>query len=503
MADIQTSQEDEKTIDLVLAYGFDVHQSPRWPKYIPLRLALAKSMQVEAVPSSEFDKIDVRGSEYGLQQLTGFGLPGDEDGSQDFDDAIRALLSILHQDDFFSDQAGYRTWLQRHVRRGLKDIRTSWRRGDNFISWMEEELFSGVNQIDLFSHDDINAETIITALKEIGVKAEIQQKIQGPRIDRYQLQIANIRHFDILTKGLDKLGFLLGLDKKGVFLQATNEPKVIGLDVPRQKSAWKIVQASNISQWASNTDSSKLEVWLGHDVLGNDVQFDLTEAPHVLVAGTTGSGKSITLHAILLSLLWSKSADELQVALIDPKLVELKNYQKIPHLYGEGVAHSINESMDLLEDLIIEMERRNQLLSEVGAANLQEALHTNKLNLPKIVVVIEELADLMMESKDIETPLVRLAQKARSTGIHLVLATQRPDAATFTGLLRSNIPGRIALRVQKSSESKIILDNVGAEKLLGSGDMLVKISSGEAHRVHGAYITTDDIKSCIKHIRRE
>jgi S-DNA-T family DNA segregation ATPase FtsK/SpoIIIE len=156
--------------------------------------------------------------------------------------------------------------------------------------------------------------------------------------------------------------------------------------------------------------------------------------------------------------------------------------------------------MLLLNGLVEEMERRNQILGKLGASNLAEAQKHHHVSLPRIVVIVEELADLMMQSKDIETPLVRLAQKARSTGIHLVLATQRPDAITFSGLLRSNIPGRIALRVQKSSESKIILDETGAEKLLGAGDMLVKVGSNNVTRVHGAYITADDIKQAIHRV---
>jgi len=155
-----------------------------------------------------------------------------------------------------------------------------------------------------------------------------------------------------------------------------------------------------------------------------------------------------------------------------------------------------------LEKLVDEMERRNQLLRDAGVSNLTEALQQRKLQLPRIVVVIEELADLMMQSRELEAPLVRLAQKARSTGIHLVLATQRPDSVTFSGLLRTNIPSRIALRVQKNTESRIILDEMGAEQLLGSGDMLVKIPqvSTNAIRVHGAYISQDDIKLCLRNL---
>jgi S-DNA-T family DNA segregation ATPase FtsK/SpoIIIE len=299
------------------------------------------------------------------------------------------------------------------------------------------------------------------------------------------------------------LAFRLGLQQEGVFIHATSEPKVVGMDIPRQRQHWKSIDASRLPKWAEQEKgNSRLAVWLGEDVLGNDFSFDLVDAPHLLIAGTTGSGKSVCLHALLLSLLWTQSKDSLQLALIDPKQVELAQYERIPHLYSKGVVHLITDVMELLEQLVDEMERRNQLLREAGVSNLTEALQQRKLQLPRIVVVIEELADLMMQSRELETPLVRLAQKARSTGIHLILATQRPDSVTFSGLLRTNIPSRIALRVQKNTESRIILDEMGAEQLLGSGDMLVKIPqvSTNAIRVHGAYISQDDIKLCLRNL---
>jgi S-DNA-T family DNA segregation ATPase FtsK/SpoIIIE len=500
MADIYTSKADELIIDQVLQYGF---RAVTKHKYTVLRLALAKSLRIATTPDKSYDTIDEKGAEYILAVLTGKTRDEDINGIRDFDDAICALLCVYHNEDLFSDLKQYRILLQRHIRRGLHEIRSSWNRSHDFIVYLQEELFAG---LDLGSSQQASTaiETILVdALKEIGVAAEIKNKIQGSRIDRYFLHLPNIQHLDQLKRGLEKLAFRLGLQQEGLFIHSTSEPKVVAMDIPRSRQNWKTINASQLPKWAElEKNNDRLAVWLGEDVLGNPFTFDLVDAPHLLIAGTTGSGKSVCLHALLLSLLWTQSKDSLQLALIDPKQVELAQYEKIPHIYGNGVAHLITDVMELLEQLVEEMERRNQLLREAGVSNLTEALQQRKLQLPRIVVVIEELADLMMQSRELETPLVRLAQKARSTGIHLILATQRPDSVTFSGLLRTNIPSRIALRVQKNTESRIILDEMGAEQLLGSGDMLVKIPqvSTNAIRVHGAYISQDDIKLCLRNL---
>ncbi len=504
MADIYTSVQDEQTIDDILRYGFEVMPSPtKWPKYISLRLALAKSLNIAVAPDDAFDRVDKKGSEYDLGQVTGLAKGEDNIGSLDFDDAVCGLLSVYHSEDLFADSKQYRILLQRHIRRGLHEIRTTWKRNHDFAAWLKQEIYSDSllpNQESTPVRGEFDEQGIMSALAEVGVRAEIKQVIEGSRINRYELLLPEIQSFDLLRRSQDKLGFLLGLDNEGVFINPTGEAKVIALDIPRSKKSWKVVPPSRLREWASQRHTEILPMWLGVDVLGKDFCFDLVDAPHLLIAGTTGSGKSVTLHAMILSLLYTQSPDAVKLALIDPKLVELGQYQGIPHQYGNEIAHSVADTMRILSGLVEEMENRNQILGKLGASNLAEAQKHHHISLPRIVVIVEELADLMMQSKDIETPLVRLAQKARSTGIHLILATQRPDASTFSGLLRSNIPGRIALRVQKSSESKIILDETGAEKLLGAGDMLVKIASNAVTRVHGAYITTDDIKQATRRV---
>jgi S-DNA-T family DNA segregation ATPase FtsK/SpoIIIE len=493
MADIYTDQIDEQLISDVLHYGFKTKTAP---KLRVLRLALAKSLQITTPPNSDFDKIPEKGSEYSLKQVTG------RDSENDLDDSVRAMLSIYHEDDFFNKEKDYRKHLQRHIRRGLKEIRTSWARGHDFSSYLEHELLPNLTIDDDLERNTLSNQNLIDSLEEIGVNGWINERVEGSRISRFFLYFENANDYDQLKKGLGKLAMLLGLGDKGVLMQPTNQPRIISLDVPREQSSWKTIQASSFWDWTKTDEIKKyvLPIWLGQDVIGGNYSFDLQEAPHILVSGTTGSGKSVCLHSIILSLLATLPRGDIELALIDPKRVEFVRYESTSQLYEGGVVYLVDQAANLLEELVDEMERRHQLMYEANVTNLSEGRGQNKINLPYIVVVIEELADLLMQSSDIETPLVRLAQKARSCGIHLVLATQRPDSTILTGLLRSNIPGRIALRVQKHTESNIILDEKGAEALLGRGDMLVKIPPDIApKRVHGAKLTQDDLEQ-IKHV---
>ncbi|TAN53711.1 MAG: DNA translocase FtsK [Methylococcaceae bacterium] len=501
MGDVNTNRDDEITIDQVLANGFRTPHSPNIPKYRVLRLALAKSLRMEGEPEQALDTVLTveKGSEYSLEQVTGLGRSEDTKGMRDFDAATRALLSVYHHEDLFASELRYKTLLQRHIRRGLREIRTSWNRGHNFAVWLREELLPAVTTAALDSPPD--TDKLLAALQEIGVHAEIRSVKQGCRLDRYALFLADIHHLDALKRGLDKLAFRLGIPDDSLTLSLGNEAGIAALDVPRGPAAWRPVPVARLQQWAGEARQEKLPVWLGQTVLGEDFFMDLAEAPHLLIAGTTGSGKTVCLHSLICSLLSTLTPQTLQLALIDPKGTELNGYADLPNLYGGKVAKSVLDAAELLNALVEEMESRNRRFAELGVRNIDDA--QGKVALSRIVLVVEELADLLMQSDELEAPLVRLAQKARSAGIHLVLATQRPDAATFSGLLRSNIPTRIALRVQKHTESSIILDQKGAEALLGKGDMLVKtIDHPEPVRVHGANVGDADIARAVRDFHR-
>lgn len=504
MADIYTGARDEETLKLVMekGLGVPVNDPTRggrgFPKWMGLRLALAYSLHIQTLPNEELDQIDERGSEYHLEQVTGKGQTQKEGEPRlDFDDAIKALLSVYHEHDLFDDFGTYKRYLQRHIRRGLRELRNGWRESHDFHQMLFQELFA--------DRETTPAEQprlrldLEQGLEEIGIRGEIREALNGPRVTRFLIHLPDINDLDRLKRGLEKLAFFLGLQEYGIFTSPTAESKVIGLDVPRPRETWKGADGVQLAEWTKGkTANFQLPVWPGVDVLGRPFSFDLARAPHLLVGGATGSGKSVCLHALLVSLLLGQSPERLGLCLIDPKRVELEAYRRLPGLIGGEVIQDQEAALDVLNDLVETMEQRTQRLTEIGARDIGEAHAKGERGFPYLVVVVEELADLLMQSRDIEAPLIRLAQKARATGIHLILATQRPDAATFSGNLRSNIPARIALTVQKGSESRIILDQPGAERLTGMGDMLVKTGQSEPIRVHGVRVTQDDIAAAVK-----
>jgi DNA segregation ATPase FtsK/SpoIIIE, S-DNA-T family len=497
MVKIFTSEQDERIIESIKDKGLAVKTKPKW---VVLRLALANSLKNPEVPEETLDNIpgNIHGSEYSLAQVTGSGQ------EKDYTDVYRAMLSIYHRLDLFSDEDEmFEKLLQRHIRRGLKEFRTSWLESHDFHEYLYQEFLSDMKE-EHTENQDKNS-NIEKALSEIGVSGKTESVLNGPRITRYMILLNDVNDLDKLKKGLEKLSFILGLKQMGVFLKFTETPMLIGVDIPRRSSTWKDVRAGKIKEWSQGLgDNCILPICAGVDVEGEPYVFDLTFAPHILVAGTTGSGKSVCIHSMILSLLYNHSLDDLQICLIDPKRVEFSYYENLSNLYGGSVIYDHSKALKVLFHLLDEMKFREKTLSDSGVRDITEyrnlPIHTE--NFPRIVVIIEEVADLLVQAKSIEEPLIRLAQKGRASGIHLILATQRPDAVTFSGLLRSNIPSRIALTVQKSSESKIILDETGAEKLSGKGDMLLKIIGEKVKRIHGLNIKPADINACLSSIRR-
>lgn len=493
MAKIYTSQADEDTITAVLRRGFRASG----PKWTVLRLALALSLKQSDDPDASFDQIEQggRGSEYTLDILTGSSQK-EEAG---FVDAFCALLSVRHGVDLFANEALYTRWLQRHVRRGLKEIQTTWRDSHDFHEFLFQEFFSQTADmaVPASTAGAQTPESLLSALSELGFQAELLTEHEGPRVTRHTVRLAEADDFGKLERRLDDLAFTLGLKDAGVFMAAAGAPKTVWLDVPRPAASWKTHGIETLAAW--NAPAGGLPVLLGLDVVGQPVVRDLVSAPHLLVAGTTGSGKSVCLHAMLLSLLQSRSPQQVQWLLIDPKRVELAPYAHVPHLYTPTVTEG-PDAVRALQGMVKEMERREKLLATRSARDW-DGLGADAP--PRLLVVVEELAALLAQAPEAEAPLVMLAQKARATGIHLILATQRPDSATFSGLLRSNIPSRIALTVQKSAESKIVLDETGAERLLGRGDMLVKWTGTALQRAHGLHLQNNDVAAIAQRVARK
>ncbi|KPC49591.1 FtsK/SpoIIIE domain-containing protein [Amantichitinum ursilacus] len=486
MSKVYISEEDELLVRKILRKGLLAEE--REPKWKALRLALALSFARAEPPSEDYDDYRPRGGEYAWEQLLG------KEPEVNYEDSYRAVLSVYHNLDLFDaahDEFG--RLLQRHIRRGLAEIRKGWRETHNFYEFLYQELLSRVQVPDAVETD--LSGPLMGALAELGIAAQIAKSTVGPRLQSVDLVLADATQLRTLQKANENLALILGTGPISFSLPGT--PRTVTAHIPKPKDAWHTVTWGQIVSQVPDEPDAHLGVCLGMDPLGAAVKFDLTQAPHLLVAGTTNSGKSVTLHAILGSLLVKSGTDKLKLSLIDPKQVEFAVYKGLAHLTDESPITDMAVAKSHLDEIVNDMGEREAKLAELGFKNLQEWRKRRTDAPPYHVVFIEELADLIMQFPEAEVPLVRLAQKGRASGIHLVLATQRPDSVTLSGLLRTNVPSRVALSVQKASESRIILDDSGAELLLGQGDALVKIVGEEVRRVQCAFVDNSDIKSII------
>ena len=348
------------------------------------------------------------------------------------------------------------------------------------------------------------AEALVTCLANFGVDATVIGQIAGPRVTRYELQLAPGTKVGKVAGLKDDLSYALATTEIRILAPIPGK-QAVGVEVPNLSP--NLVTLGDIYDDLPAT-ASPLSVWLGKDISGASVWADLARMPHILIAGTTGSGKSGCINAILTSILLRSTPDEARMILIDPKKIELNYYESIPHLLTPVVS-SPKEAAAVLLNVVTEMERRYERLSQVRARNLPEANRAfrkrGEEELPYLLVVIDELADLMMVSpQGVEDCIIRLAQKSRAVGIHLVLATQRPSVDVITGMIKANVPSRIAFAVSSQTDSRVILDANGAESLLGQGDMLFKpLGTSRLQRVQGAYVTEDEVALVVEQARAQ
>ncbi len=362
-------------------------------------------------------------------------------------------------------------------------------------------------------------------LSDFGVEVKVVAAYPGPVITRYEIEPATgVKGSQIVNLARD-LARALSLTSIRV-VETIPGKNYMGLELPNPKR--QIVRLTEIlGSKVYNDSASPLTVALGKDIAGNPVVADLARMPHLLVAGTTGSGKSVGINATILSLLYKADPNSVRLILIDPKMLELSIYEGIPHLLAPVVT-DMRQAGHALNWAVNEMERRYKLMSKLGVRNLagynQKILDAEKREekipnpfsltpdapepldkLPTIVVIIDELADLMMVvGKKIEELIARIAQKARAAGIHLILATQRPSVDVITGLIKANIPTRIAFQVSSKIDSRTILDQMGAETLLGMGDMLyMPPGTGLPARVHGAFVSDDEVHRVVQHLKSQ
>ncbi|HVH50603.1 MAG TPA: DNA translocase FtsK, partial [Gaiellaceae bacterium] len=347
------------------------------------------------------------------------------------------------------------------------------------------------------------ADLLVQTLAHFGVDASCIGQISGPRVTRYELQLAPGTKVNKVAALKDDLSYALATTEIRILAPIPGK-QAVGVELPNLSP--NLVTLGDIFDDLPAT-ASPLAVWLGKDISGAAVWTDLARMPHLLIAGTTGSGKSGSINAILTSILLRATPDDVRMILIDPKRIELSHYESIPHLLTPVVS-SPKEASAVLANCLAEMERRYERLSSVRARNLNEANRAfrqrGEPSLPYLLVVIDELADLMMVAPQaVEDAVIRLAQKSRAVGIHLVLATQRPSVDVITGMIKANVPSRIAFAVSSQTDSRVILDTNGAESLLGQGDMLFKpLGTSRLQRVQGAYVSEEEIALVVEQTRQ-
>jgi DNA segregation ATPase FtsK/SpoIIIE, S-DNA-T family len=353
------------------------------------------------------------------------------------------------------------------------------------------------------SNQEQVSKLLVETLGHFGIEASVVGKETGPRVTRYELSLAPGTKVAKVTHLKDDLAYALASTEIRILAPIPGK-QAVGVEVPNLSN--RVVCLGDIFRrklredgtGKAGTGPSPLAVWLGKDIAGNAVWTDLARMPHLLVAGTTGSGKSGCINTMLSSILLRSTPNEVRMVLVDPKRVELNYYDGIPHLLTPVVT-APRMAANVLGNLIREMESRYEVMGQARCRNIIELnrarLQAGEPPLPHILCVIDELADLMMVAPaEVEDSIIRLAQKSRAVGIHLVLATQRPSVDVITGTIKVNVPARISFLVSSQVDSRVILDQVGAEALLGQGDMLFRpVGSSKLQRIQGAYTTEDEI----------
>ncbi len=348
------------------------------------------------------------------------------------------------------------------------------------------------------------AAQLVEALGHFGIDSKVIGTISGPHITRYELRLAPGTKVSKVAQLKDDIAYALAASDIRILAPIPGK-QAVGVEVPNVRR--RMVHLGDVFQDPPK-DWSPLTVWLGKDVAGRAIGADLTKMPHLLVAGTTGAGKSGAINAMLSSVLLRATPHDVRVVLVDPKQVELNHYDSIPHLLTPVIT-SPRMAATALQNLVREMESRYGMMSLARTRSLIELNRARRKRkepeLPYILCVIDELADLMMVAPaDVEDSIIRLAQKARAVGIHLVLATQSPRVDVITGMIKANVPSRIAFAVSSQTDSRVILDQNGAETLLGEGDMLFSpVGSSRLQRIQGAYIDEGQIEQLTQHWRRQ
>lgn len=351
-----------------------------------------------------------------------------------------------------------------------------------------------------------NADTIEETLDSFGITARVKEINRGPAVTQYALEVALGTKLSKITSRATDLALALAAPTGQIRIEAPIPGRsLVGVEVPNKSPAVVSLREMLTSKAMKQLDS-KVAVPLGIDVSGNDQAADIKKMPHVLIAGQTGSGKSVLINSWISTMLFRTTPEEVRMILVDPKRVELQRYNDIPHLLTPVISEP-EKVISALKWAVQEMDRRYELLSEKGARNLKiynQMVEEDKRR-PFILIIIDELADIMLFSPtEVEDNICRIAQMARATGIHLVLATQRPSVDVLTGLIKANVPTRLSFAVASNTDSRVILDTTGAEKLLGDGDMLyIPPDQAKPTRIQGPFITDEEVSQLIAFLKRQ
>ena len=344
----------------------------------------------------------------------------------------------------------------------------------------------------------VDSDTLERKIADFGLENAVENVRKGPMISRYEVRLARGVRLSAVRNRSEDLALALMADR--VRIQAPIPGTgLVGIEMANKK--FSLVGLKPLIEAVKNF-RGELPIGIGVDIVGVPKVIDLARMPHLLIAGQTGSGKSVGLNAIILSILYTKTPEECKLMLVDPKRVEMTSYKDLPHLYCP-VINEPSDAVKAFEDLVLEMEHRYEVLSINKVRNIMAYNEIATVKMPYIVTVIDEMADLMMTApKEMERCIVRLAQLSRAVGIHLVLATQRPTSEVITGLIKSNMPSRIAYQVVSNLDSRVILDCSGAEKLLGRGDLLMLYPGiGEPERYHGAWVSDAEIAAVTESLK--
>lgn len=493
MADYYTNTNEENTILSIKNSNFS---GVSLDKYHILRFAFSRALNLEFwdlnSPKWEEKKLPKtqgeKGAEYHLKQITGKG------SDDDFDAITRAILQLKHQNELqqnslFENEKLYLDILAKYISRGIFELKNSIKGNDCIYNWAIENLeldssFGG-NLVKMDEDYQDVSKKIINFYNDRSIAIKLLKNYSSFRTDIFRFELLDSRKI----KEFEKEGQILDtyLGKESVYIESQkhkNLAMTYDIQISKPKDEWKTLDKNYFQKALSNIPKSfKLGIVAGYDMNDSPYCFDLVQTPHLLVAGTTGSGKSIFVINLITSIYLHNPTAEF--ILIDPKKTEFKQFEKLDRV---NFIDNAEQAKNALNDLCDEMEKRNELLSLKGLKNIENSGFIYK------IVVIDELSGII---KSIEKQLEILCAKARSSGIHLVLATQTPTAEIFSTSIRHNVPSRIAFRTSNSDHSQVIIDESGAQKLLGDGDMLAKINGSTTQRIQGCYLTSSDISKLL------